>query len=202
MIPLFRFSFCYLALGICLPVMIFALTTLSCESRSSNFTPHLTKYYDDGKKFSEIDTVTGYNKIWYRNGKLQAEGKVTKAYPKDYRDSVWKYYDEEGLLIRQETYNKAGKVDSRTFKYLGGNVPISETFQYFEGDYHNKETFKFHEIVKTFNENGSIFMESHSINGALVESKFFDKKGNPISNKPLKAHTEPIIIPVPKQSNK
>jgi len=39
------------------------------------------------------------------------EGKVTKGSPKDYRDGIWKYYNEAGRLMRQETSIDGGKIN-------------------------------------------------------------------------------------------
>ena len=159
------------------------LSVLSiCCRHSPDFTSHITKYYEDGKIYSQIDTITGYNKLWYKDGKLMEEGKMTKAYPKDYRDSIWKYYDENGFLVKQETYNKEGKLNSKTFTYLFGDL-ANETYQYFEGDWKDKNNFKFHEIKKDYWSKGKLMSLTHKINGVIVEEKNWNEKGDTVSNK-------------------
>lgn len=149
---------------------------------SLHFTANSIVHNEDGSKY-EIDTLTGYGKYYYSNGKLKMEGKITKGSPKDYRDGIWKYYNENELLMRQDTYNKKGKLNSREFLYFTNNKPLSETYQYFEGDYKDKATFKFHKIEKIFYTNGQELAERHWINNELAESKCWDPQGN---EKPIK----------------
>lgn len=143
-----------------------------------HFTAHITENHPDGSR-GEIDTVTGYRKYYYKNGKLQMEGKVTKASPKDYRDGTWKYYNDQGQLMNQETYAKEGKVNQLELTYFTNGKPMSETYQYYEGDYKDKATFKFHRIEKHFYTNGQELSERHLINGNEVDVKCWDSKGNP-----------------------
>ena len=132
------------------------------------FKPNLVQGYDKGVKV-ETDTINGYHK-YYSYGKLQAEGKVSKGV-KDFRDSIWKYYSEDGLLIRQEAYNSKGKVNSIEFMYFNNSKRMSEAYEYFEGDFKDKKKFKFHKIETLFYINGKPLSERHSINGRIVETK-------------------------------
>jgi antitoxin component YwqK of YwqJK toxin-antitoxin module len=143
-----------------------------------NFTAHIIENHDDGSR-GEIDTISGYHKYYYKNGKLQMEGKVTKASPKNYRDGIWKYYNEREQLMNQETYIKEGKVNQLEFMYFINGNPLSKTYQYYEGDYKDKATFKFHKIETLFYTNGQELSERHSINGNIVDEKCWDSKGNP-----------------------
>ena len=134
------------------------------------FTAHVTEIYSDGSK-AKIDTVTGYRKHYFSNGKLQMEGKVTKATPKEYRDGIWKYYNEREQLMNQETYNKEGKINQLEFMYFKNGNPLSSTYQYYEGDPKNKQTFKFHKIETLFDTNGKKLSQRHWINDELVEEE-------------------------------
>ncbi len=145
---------------------------------SLHFTAHIVEPQNDGSR-AEIDTTTGYRKCYYKNGKLQMEGKVTKDTPKDYRDGIWSYYNEAGQLMNQETYNKEGKVNQLEFMYFTNGKPLSKTYQYYEGDYKNKATFKFHKIETLYYTNGQELSERHSINGKIIDEKCWDSKGNP-----------------------
>lgn len=145
---------------------------------SLHFTANIIENHEDGSR-GEIDTITGYHKYYCKNGKLQMEGKVTKASPKDYRDGIWKYYNEREELINQETYNKEGKINQLEFMYFTNGKPLSKTYQYYEGDYKDKATFKFHKIETLFYTNGQELSERHSINGNVVDEKCWDSKGNP-----------------------
>ena len=153
-------------------------TNPKVASESLHFTAHVVENHTDGSK-AEIDTVSGYQKYYYANGKLQMEGKVTKATPKDYRDGIWNYYNEREQLMKQETYTKEGKVNELDFMYFTNGKPLSKTYQYYEGDYKNKATFKFHKIETLYYTNGQELSERHSMNGEIVDEKCWDSKGNP-----------------------
>jgi len=153
-------------------------TTLKVAPESLHFTAHVIQKQADGSK-SELDTITGYGKYYYSNGKLHMEGKVVKATPKDYRDGVWKYYNENGQLMNQETYTKEGKVNQLEFMYFTNGNAMSSTYEYYEGDYRDKATFKFHKIEKLFYTNGKKLAERHWVNNNLVDEKCWDGKGNP-----------------------
>jgi len=154
------------------------VTNPKVAPESLNFTAQVIEKQADGSK-AEIDTITGYRKYYYSNGKLQMEGKVTKASPKDYRDGIWKYYNEAGQLMKQETYNKGGKINELDFTYFTDGKPLSKTYQYYEGGYKDKATFKFHKIETLFYTNGKELSERHWINNNLMEERCWDSKGNP-----------------------
>lgn len=145
---------------------------------SLHFRAHIVKNHTDGSK-AEIDTITGYQKHYYANGKLQMEGKVTKAVPKDYRDGIWSYYNEQEQLMKQETYSKEGKVNELEYIYFTNGKPLSSTYQYYEGDYKDKTTFKFHKIETLYYTNGKKLAERHWVNKDLIDEKCWDSKGNP-----------------------
>jgi antitoxin component YwqK of YwqJK toxin-antitoxin module len=145
---------------------------------SLHFAAHIVEQSNDDTKL-EIDTLTGYRKYWYKNGKLQMEGKVTKGSTNDYRDGIWKYYNDAGQLMNQETYSNEVKIDQREFMYFTNGKAMSETFQYYEGDYRDKATFKFHKVEKIFYTNGQALSEKHWINGEVIDVKCWDQKGNP-----------------------
>jgi antitoxin component YwqK of YwqJK toxin-antitoxin module len=179
---------------ITLPVLLLFTACISGCGKNKKFTPHITEHYPSGERSSEIDTITGYQKYWFKNGKLRMEGKMTKDSAKKYRDSVWKYYDEQGRLVLEETYNRQGKLNLRSFQYLFNDVPLSEINEYFEGDYRDTVNFKFHRIEKGISENGKPWVEKHYINGKLVDSKEWDKDGKLIKDRKLIA---PPIIKYP-----
>lgn len=107
------------------------------------------------------------------------EGKVTKGSPTDYRDGIWNYYNEAGQLMKQETYNKEGKINELNLMYFTNGKQLSSTYQYFEGDYNDKTTFRFHKIETLFYTNGQKLSERHWINDSVVDAKCWDSKGNP-----------------------
>lgn len=153
-------------------------TTVKVAPESLNFIANIVENNDDSSKV-EIDTITGYRKCYYRTGKLQMEGKVTKAGPKDYRDGIWKYYNEAGQLMNQETYTKEGKINQLEFMYFTNGIPLSKTYQSYEGDYKVKSTFRFHKIETMFYTNGQKLAERHWVNNNLIDEKCWDSKGNP-----------------------
>jgi antitoxin component YwqK of YwqJK toxin-antitoxin module len=176
-------------------ILLLGINSYSCHTQSYNepkisvditpriapealhFIDHISNLHDDGSK-EEIDTITGYRKYYYKNGKVQMEGKVTKAKPKDYRDGIWKYYNEAGQLMNQETYNEEGKVNQIKLMYFTNGKPLSETYQYYEGNYKDKATFRFHKLIKLFYTNGQEVSERHWINNKLIDTKCWDPKGN------------------------
>jgi len=137
---------------------------------SLHFTAHIIENHSDGSK-TEIDTISGYQKYYNTNGKLQMEGKVTRATPKDYRDGIWNYYNEREQLMKQETYTKEGKINELDFMYFINGKPLSKTYQYYEGDYNDKKTFKFHKIETLFDTTGKKLSERHWINGNLFSEE-------------------------------
>lgn len=145
---------------------------------SLHFTAQIVEHNNDGSK-GEIDTVTGHRKYYYPNGKLQMEGMVSKDSSGDYRDGIWKYYNDMGQLMNQETYTKKGKINQWEFTYFKNGKPLSKTFQYFEGNYKDKATFKFHKIETLFYTNGQEMAERHWVNNNLIDEKCWDNKGNP-----------------------
>lgn len=67
-------------------------------------------YFDtDGMKMTEMNFLTGgpvaYAKMYYYDGKLQAEGK----YLNQKKDSVWNYYNTDGVFLSTETWVNAKK---------------------------------------------------------------------------------------------
>ena len=144
---------------------------------SVHFTAHIIERNSDGSK-TIIDTVTGYRKNYYANGKLQMEGKVAKGSPKDYREGIWKYYNEAEQLMTQITYIKEGKINELNFMYFKNGKPLSKTYQYYEGNYKEKSTFKFHKIETMFYMNGQELAERHWVNNNLIDEKCWDSKGN------------------------
>lgn len=74
----------------------------------------LFTYFDvEGKKMTEMnfskDGAVAYAKMYYVNGKLQAEGK----YINQKKDSIWNFYNQDGLFLSTETWlngKKEGKV--------------------------------------------------------------------------------------------
>lgn len=179
-----------------LSLLLTVVTFLSCNAQTSkdttkaidanpkvapeskNFTAHIKENQPDGSK-AEIDTITGYRKYYYNNGKPQMEGKITKGNPTDYRDGIWNYYNEAGQLMNQETYNKEGKINELNFMYFTNGKLLSKTYQYYEGDYKDKTTFKFHKIETLFYTNGKELAERHWVNNSLIDEKCWDSKGNP-----------------------
>ena len=151
--------------------------TPQAAPESLHFIAHMRETHDDSSR-AEIDTTTGYRKYYTKNGKLQMEGKVTGTPQNNYRDGVWNYYDESGLLMKQETYTKEGKVRELAFMYFKNGKPLSETLQYFQGDYKDTASFKFFKIEALFYTNGQKLSERHSVNGKFVYVTCWDPRGN------------------------
>jgi antitoxin component YwqK of YwqJK toxin-antitoxin module len=93
----------------------------------------LFKYYYPGLDSVKTQMVfykegsIAYAKMFHVNGKLMARGK----YVKEQKDSVWSFYDEEGLLISVDSY-KSGKKDGASKVYYP-NKNVSEE-RYYKDD--------------------------------------------------------------------
>jgi antitoxin component YwqK of YwqJK toxin-antitoxin module len=144
-----------------------------------HFKAQVRKKENDGS-FEEIDTTTGYHKIYDKTGQLKMEGKVVPdpTSPKGSRDGIWNYYGWHGLLMTQEIYKNNSKQRELEFLYFKNEKPSSETLQYFEGDYKDKASFKLIKIEVIFYMNGQKLSERHSVNGKFVYATCWDSKGN------------------------
>ncbi len=70
---------------------------------------------------------------FYKNGKLQMEGK----YVQKEMDSTWRFYNKKGLLVRIEHYDK-GVPDSTWTTYYSFNGRVSEKIEYEDGKKHGE----------------------------------------------------------------
>lgn len=160
-------------------------TTEKVAPESLHFTAKVIEKQDDGSR-GEFDTTSGYRKYYYSNGNLHMEGKVIKASPDDYRDGIWKYYNEDGQLMKQETYTQRGKINELKINYFTNGNPLSKTYQYFTGSYKDSANIEIHKIETIFYTNGQKLSERHLINGKIENEKCWDSKGNPQSIEYLK----------------
>lgn len=77
-------------------------------------------YFDtEGRKMTEMNFLNGgaiaYAKMYYIDGKLQAEGK----YVSQQKDSLWKFYNVDGLFLSEENWVK-GKKEGKAVVYHPG----------------------------------------------------------------------------------
>jgi antitoxin component YwqK of YwqJK toxin-antitoxin module len=86
---------------------------------------------------------SAYARLFHTNGKRMSEGKYLE---KEIKDSVWTFYDESGLLLSREKYNK-GKKDGKSIVYLPDGYPAEEksyTMDVQDGPF--KEYFSGHSV--------------------------------------------------------
>jgi len=140
---------------------VLSLDSLKILIDKHKFYPNKTTYSDEAK--TEWDTISGYTKTYYKQNRIMCEGKISIRPQGKFRDSVWIYYSETGLIMKVETYNKDGKVNSRNFTYYNNNKLMSDTYQYFEGDYKNKSTFRFHQLERLYDYNGNLVSEEDKV---------------------------------------
>jgi antitoxin component YwqK of YwqJK toxin-antitoxin module len=87
-------------------------------------------------------------KKFYKNGKLQAEGK----YVEKKMDSTWNYYSKKGVLVRTEHYNEGVKDSTwKSYYIFSGN--INEVTQYEDG--------KRHGVWKQYFDNGNLKLKTY-----------------------------------------
>lgn len=95
-----------------------------------------------------------YAKLFHMNGKRMGEGKYIGS---EIKDSIWTYYDEEGLLISRENY-KAGKKDGIATVYLpDGKISEQRTYKNDIQDGPFKELFS----------GGSVKVQGNYVNGKM-----------------------------------
>ncbi|MCA6363497.1 MAG: toxin-antitoxin system YwqK family antitoxin [Bacteroidetes bacterium] len=86
-------------------------------------------YYDnEGRVMRDMifrDAKTTYVVLYWINGKKQAEGK----YISQQKDSTWRFYDGEEMLLSEENY-KAGKKEGLSVTYYAGTNKVFEKKAY------------------------------------------------------------------------
>jgi antitoxin component YwqK of YwqJK toxin-antitoxin module/Flp pilus assembly protein TadD len=129
-------------------------------------------YYESGKLFSKgtysKDDVVGEYTEYHENGKVLktgsfADGKST---------GLWKWFYDNGQPEYTGTYVK-GELDGEYLSYYKNGKLESRTF-YKKGEVDGKK--------ENYDDDGVIFCETIFERGRLRDIKFFDKKGNVISN--------------------
>lgn len=93
----------------------------------------LFTYFDtDGQKMTEMNFskngTVAYAKMFYVNGKLEAEGK----YLNQKKDSVWNYYSMDGLFISTEKWAN-GKKEGKAIVYHPGTKQAASITNYKNG---------------------------------------------------------------------
>jgi antitoxin component YwqK of YwqJK toxin-antitoxin module len=93
----------------------------------------LFQYFDtDGRVMTEMTFYKGgviaYGKMYSVTGKVQAEGK----YVNQQKDSLWKFYTEDGILLSEETYLN-GKKQGKSVTYHPGTKQPAEIKYYKNG---------------------------------------------------------------------
>lgn len=85
-------------------------------------------YFDtDGFKMTEMNFLNGgpvaYAKMYYIDGKLQAEGK----YVNQKKDSIWNFYNSDGLFLSTETWVMGSREGKCIVYHPGTKQPASIT---------------------------------------------------------------------------
>lgn len=88
----------------------------------------LFTYFDtEGRKMTEMNFLNGgavaYAKMYYIDGKLQAEGK----YISQQKDSLWKFYNVDGLFLSEENWVAGRKEGKSTVFHPGTKQAASVT---------------------------------------------------------------------------
>ncbi|MBI3511953.1 MAG: toxin-antitoxin system YwqK family antitoxin [Bacteroidetes bacterium] len=91
------------------------------------------KYFDtDGRIMTEMNFVKGetlaYATMYGVSGKIQAEGK----YVNQQKDSLWKFYTEDGVLLSEENYNM-GKKEGKSVTYFPGTKQLASETTFVNG---------------------------------------------------------------------
>lgn len=88
-----------------------------------------TRYHENGqlKSIQECkqNPFLCRTKLFYKENKPAAEGN----YLNQKKDSIWKYYDEKGMLVKQESYKEGVKHGMFYTYYSNGRVAEEENFE-------------------------------------------------------------------------
>lgn len=129
-------------------------------------------YYPNGEKESLVrftnDLPEGKYAEYFDNGKLKSEGNFSNGE----KTGLWTTYFIDGTTAKTENYTK-GKYDGENISYYT-NGKIQARDLYSKGDIDGKS--------QNYDDDGIIFSETVYERGRLRDIKFFDKKGNVISN--------------------
>lgn len=131
-----------------------------------------TIYYDNGKVESAVnytkDIANGEYKEFYDNGDLKVKGMITDGK----KTGPWNHYHLGNKTELQETYIK-GELDGESISYYE-NGKLANKKIYRKGELEGKQ--------ESYDDDGIVFSETIFEKGRLRDIKFFDKKGNVISN--------------------
>jgi uncharacterized protein len=144
-------------------------------------------FHPDGKLESKVnytkDQATGEYKEYFENGKL----KMTGTYTDGKKTGVWKTYYDNGVQEYLENYTK-GELDGEyTAWYKNGKVESKRI--YVKGEIDGKK--------EDFDDDGILYSESIFEKGRLRDIKFFDKKGQVISNTTSRKGNADIVFYAP-----
>lgn len=132
-----------------------------------------TAYHPNGKvewKLSyEKDLPVGVYKEFHPNGQLKATGEYDE---KGNKTGEWKYFYDNGVQEYLEHYAN-GKLDGEYFSYYRNGKIETKSF-YKKGEIDDKKT--------DYDDDGIIYSEATFERGRLRDIKFFNKKGEVISN--------------------
>ena len=131
-----------------------------------------TAYYENGKVESVVsytkNIANGEYKEYYDNGDLKIKGMITDGK----KSGPWNHYFKGNKPELQETYIK-GELDGEAVSYYE-NGKVASKKVYKKGDLEGKQ--------ENFDDDGIVYSETIFEKGRLRDIKFFDKKGNVISN--------------------
>jgi antitoxin component YwqK of YwqJK toxin-antitoxin module len=121
-----------------------------------------TRYHENGQLKSIQDCsqlpFRCITQVYYRENKLAAEGN----YLNQKKDSIWKYFDDKGKLIKQESFKEGVKHGMFLTYYSNGKVAEEENYE------HGKKTG----LWMQYYENGKKKLEAELSNG-MRNGKFY-----------------------------
>jgi uncharacterized protein len=133
-----------------------------------------TKSYYGAGKLSAVDSFymgnrEGAYKAYHINGKLKIHG----FYLNDEKDSIWNYYDEDGILYRSIRYEKGeSNGPDKSYNNLG-KLEVEKTYK--DDERHGDYIY--------YGYDGTIIYKAAYVNGVLMSYTSLDKEGKlkPIS---------------------
>jgi len=158
-------------------IVIVIIVTDSCNFLSEKDENYTENSYD--REFGKFDSLNNKNGIWegyYSNGKIAYTGN----YDHGLFQGQWKYFDENGQLVKLEEYRK-GKLDGKVLMYDKGIIYDEITYVNGKksGEHkHYSKTGNINYLQEYFNDSMTGRFVIYSATGKIVQEGYLKNAKN------------------------